>query len=412
MNFEARNRRRFLFLQGPPGDLFAMIGQRLAELGHGVHRINLNGGDEYDWPVRTTCYRGRPSRWPLFVHDYMEQHRITDIVFYGDCRPVHSAAHGMAKLRGVAIHVLEEGYIRPDWMTWEPDGVNGHSTLPKDPAWYLAEAKNLPPLPELPAVTASFGRRAHDSYWHYHRIVTGRWKYPFYKTHRPNWIIGEGLGWLVRFARAKRRRRVSAEALERVSGRRYFVFPLQLSADYQIRIHSPFDTMASAADILLGSFARHAPADTLLLVKDHPLYCGMADWGRVLAAKARRLGIADRLVHVYDGDLPAMIDASIGLVCVNSTSATLALAAGKPVKVLGEAVYDIPGITDQQRLDSFWSQPKAPQAAIYEAFRRVLHARCLVRGGLASASAVQILVDGLIERLDNRVPAAGGASPR
>lgn len=400
MRLQEAQRRRYLFLQGPPGPLFWMLGERLTAGGHEVFRINLNGGDERDWPEKATCYRGRMKRWPQFVHDFMEKHAITDLILYGDCRPVHVAAHGMAKLRGVAIHVLEEGYIRPDWMTWEPDGVNGHSTLPKDPNWYLEEARQLPPIPDLPSITASFGRRARDSYWHYHRIVTGRWKYPFYKTHRSQWIIGEGIGWIFRYFRRGRHRRSSEQALTRLDGQRYFIFPLQLSNDYQIRIHSPFASMYDAAELVLGSFARHAPPDTLLLVKDHPLYCGISDWGQALMRRARKLGIADRLVHVYDADLKVLIKGSLGMVCVNSTAATLALAQTKPVKVLGEAVYDMSGITDQQRLDRFWAQPIAPDAKIYDAFRRVLHARCLIRGGLASESAVKTLAEGLIASLE------------
>lgn len=391
--------RRYLFLQGPPGPLFSMLGARLSQCGHSIFRINMNGGDEYDWPLNSVNYRGTMRDWPRFVHDFMETHGITDLILYGDCRPMHSTAQGMAKLRGVAVHVLEEGYIRPDWMTWEPDGVNGHSTLPKDPNWYLAEARLLPPLPELPPITASFSRRARDSYWHYHRIVTGKWRYPFYQTHRPNLIIGEGIGWIFRFAQRKRRARANAAAKQRLNSRRYFLLPLQLSADYQIRIHSPFASMYDAADLVLGSFARYAPADTLLLVKDHPLYCGFSDWGKVLMKRAKKLGIGHRLVHAYDGDLQEMIDGALGMVCVNSTAATLALESGKPVKTLGEAVYDMQGITDQQQLDRFWDRPQAPDPRVYEAFRRVLYARCLVRGGLASESAVQILADGLFERL-------------
>lgn len=391
--------RSFLFLQGPPGPLFALLGERLRQEGHEVHRINLNGGDQRDWPGGATAYRGTMHNWPLFVEAFMEKHKVTDLILYGDCRPVHVAAHGMAKLRGVEIHVLEEGYIRPDWMTWEPDGVNGHSTLPKDPRWYLDQARTLPPIPALPPVTASFRRRAHDSYWHYHRIVTDRWRYPFYRTHRPGSIIGEGISWIVRFATAKKRERAADAVLQKIAGQPYFLFPLQLSSDYQIRIHSPFSDMRSAAKLIIASFVRHAPPGTFLLVKDHPLYSGIRDWGRFVRRQARDAGVPDRILHISGGDLAQLSVKSKGMVCVNSTSGTLALAAGTPVKVLGEAVYDIAGITDQQLLDRFWSAPQAPDPKVWEAFRRVLHNRCLIRGGLASQSAIAILIDGLMERL-------------
>jgi capsular polysaccharide export protein len=42
--------RRFLFLQGPPGPFFRLLGAALATRGHGVLRVNLNGGDAHDWP--------------------------------------------------------------------------------------------------------------------------------------------------------------------------------------------------------------------------------------------------------------------------------------------------------------------------------------------------------------------------
>jgi capsular polysaccharide export protein len=75
------------------------------------------------------------------------------------------------------------------------------------------------------------------------------------------------------------------------------------------------------------------------------------------------------------------------------------LEAGKPVAVLGEAVYDVPGVTHQSGLDTFWSLPEMPDMGLYDAFKRMLHAQCLVRGGLASKSGVETLVDNSAKRL-------------
>ena len=83
----------------------------------------------------------------------------------------------------------------------------------------------------------------------------------------------------------------------------------------------------------------------------------------------------------------------------NSTSATLALAKDTPVCTIGEAIYDMPGLTHQGHLDSFWTRPMPPEPGLYAAFRRVLVDRCLVRGGLASESAVATLVEGMVARL-------------
>jgi capsular polysaccharide export protein len=62
------------------------------------------------------------------------------------------------------------------------------------------------------------------------------------------------------------------------------------------------------------------------------------------------------------------------------------------------------GLTHQGHLDAFWANPVPPDKGVYQAFRRVLVERCLVRGGLASESAVEILVQSIIERLGTAEP--------
>ncbi|MGD9809886.1 MAG: capsule biosynthesis protein [Sphingobium sp.] len=391
--------RRFLFLQGPPGPFFRLLGEQLRQRGHSVYRINLNGGDRADWPGEATDYRGGQSGWPRFIDRYLRDNRITDILLFGDCRPLHQAAHGMAKLRGVSIHVFEEGYIRPHWITMEPDGVNGHSRLSRDPKWFVEQAKCLPPLPPAIPITASFGRRAADALRYYTAVVVNRWRFPLYRSHRPGSVIVEGLGWLTKFARERLNAASMAETIKRIDKTPYFLFPLQLSSDYQIRAHSPFNSMRDAAIYVMESFALHAPAMTSLVVKEHPLDCSFLSWRSFVDRHARRLGISDRIIHVAGGDLIKMAGESLGMVTVNSTSGTLGLEAGTPVFVLGNAIYNIPGITHQGRLDAFWLAPTPPEKAIYDAFRRVLHARCLIPGGIASQSAIEILIKSAIARL-------------
>ncbi len=391
--------RNFLFLQGPPGPFFFRLAKRLGELGFGIRRINLNAGDAYDWPAPATSYRGRRRRWALFIDGFMADHAITDLVLFGDCRPMHMAAHQMAKLRGIRVHVFEEGYVRPDWVTLEEDGVNGRSLLPRDPAWYLAAARRLPPLPENPPITASFRRRGRDVFNYYARATLGRPAYPFFRSHRRGSLLAEGALWLAKLGRRAREEKAAGPVIDKLAGSRYFLFPLQLSSDYQIREHSPFQDMVEALDYVLYSFARRAPDDVKLVIKEHPLDPGRTNWCRLVHRRARQLGLGDRLVHVAGGDLAVMTAQARGMITVNSTSATLALNAGVPTIVLGTAIYHLPGLTHQGRLDNFWSHPTPPQVHLWDAFRRVLHDRCLIYGGFASESAVTTLVESAVERL-------------
>ena len=391
--------RAFQFLQGPPGPLFYQLGREIASRGVAVHRINLSGGDQRDWPKGAHEFRGHFSEWPVFVDHFLRDHAITDLILFGDCRPYHVSAHGIAALREIRTHVLEEGYLRPDWMTLELGGVNARSPLTRDKDWFLREAKRMPPEPERAPITASFRRRANDSYWHYHYVVTGRLRFPHYHSHRSDSLIKEGFGWLWKLSSQRRRRTASEGVLRAISGKAVFVFPLQLSGDYQIRTHSPFPDMQSAARFTFESFAEHAPADTHLLVKVHPLDCSFFNWDRFVSHEATRLGLTGRIHFVDGGDLEKMVTGARGLVCVNSTSATLALAHGTPVCAIGEAVYDMVGLTHQGHVDTFWAEPTPPEPGVYDAFKRVLVDRCLVFGGLASQSAVRVLIGSILNRL-------------
>lgn len=399
-----RGRRSFVFLQGPPGPLLHELAQSMRARGVGVERINICAGDRVDWPEKATNFRGRFRDWPVFFDNFLRKHQITDILLFGDCRPYHVSARRVAALRGIRTHVLEEGYLRPHWMTLELEGVNGYSRLRRDKEWFFEEARKLPPEPFLPPVTASFRRRVRDAAWHYTAVHLGRLAYPFHNTHRAEAPLTEAFGWAWKYLKAKATKRSADEQLNLLRDKAYFLLPLQLSGDYQIRNHSPFPDMPAAAAFVMESFAAHAPADAHLLVKAHPLDSSFFGWNGFIRRRARKLGIGDRVHYVDGGDLDHLAASADGMVCVNSTSATLALAAGTPVCTLGDAIYNVRGLTYDGHLDDFWSDPEPPLPGLYGAFRRVIVDRCLVRGGLASESAVTTLVQSMTDKLCGKEP--------
>lgn len=396
-------RREFLFLQGLAGPFFARLGQELADRGHGVHRVNFNGGDKVCWSgANAVDYRWGLARWPRFLTELLQKRGITDLVLFGDCRPLHEAAIKIAKHKGLQVHVFEEGYIRPDFVTLEAGGVNGHSRLSRDPQYYLDAARALPLVPAFGALPSSFARRAWEDVTYNIASLALVPLFPGYRTHRPWHILHEYVGWLTRLLRKKAETRRSAATLARLesSGSPYFVFPLQLTDDYQIRVHSQFDGIEPAIELVLQSFARHAPPGTVLLVKGHPLDNGLVDWEARTLAIAARLGIGDRLLFLETADIDIVVRSAQGLVTVNSTTGTLSLRHGVPTIVLGDAVYDIPRITHQAGLDLFWTVPTPPEAPVFDAFRSVLIDRCLVHGGYFSEIGLAMLIAGSVARLE------------
>jgi capsular polysaccharide export protein len=401
--------RSFLFLQGNASRFFGDLGRALRERGYEVRRINFHGGDRLFWPLGGAVdYRLGLRAWPRFLESHLDRWGVTDILLFGDCRPLHGIAVRIAKARGIRVHVFDEGYLRPNWITMDLGGTNGHSSLPRDPAWYRLAAGKLPPWQEPVEAENEFFRRSVDDVFYYIAMMLSAPLYPGYRTHRPWNPLVEYAGWLYRFARAPAEKRRIAAGLDRLSAsrRRYFFFPLQLDCDSQIRHHSSFGRMAPAIRAVLGSFAKHAPPDCLLVVKEHPLDNCLTNWRRMTARIAEAAGIGDRVIYFENGPLEAMIAGAEGVVTVNSTSGFLALQSGKPLIALGKAIYAIPGITDQRALDAFWTDPQPPDSAAFDAFRRVAVARTQINGGFFSRRGVHLAVAGAVKRLEGALTEA------
>jgi capsular polysaccharide export protein len=395
--------RAFLFLQGMATRFFERLGAALAARGHRVHRVNFNGGDRAFWRLPGAVdFSGRPEEWPEFLDRLIVENAISDIILFGDCRPLHRAAIRVAEGRILRIHVVEEGYLRPDWITFEEGGVNGNSALPRDPGWYRERARSLPAWRDPPSVPGSFRRRAVEDVLYTMASMTGMWRFPHYATHRPYYQLIEYAGWLRRLALKRRAERHAEAAIEALPAGPdpLFLFPLQLDCDYQVRVHSPFRAMHLAIEHVLSSFAGYAPPQARLVVKLHPLDSGLVDWAAITSHLAVEFGIADRIVILDGSDLGKLLAHDPAVVTVNSTVGTLALAAGLPVIALGKAVYDIPGLTFQGELREFWTAAAAPDAELFDAFRRVLAARCLLPGSLFNETGLTLAVGAAIERLE------------
>jgi capsular polysaccharide export protein len=394
---------------------FERLGRALAERGHAVHRVNFNAGDRAFWRLSGAIdFCGRLAEWPEFLDQVIVDNAISDVILFGDCRPLHRAAIRVAERRLLRIHVVEEGYLRPDWITFEEGGVNGYSALPRNPAWYFERACSLPVWGDPPSVPGSFRRRAFEDVLYTLTSMAGMWRFPYYATHRPYHQLVEYAGWLRRLALKRRAERRAAAAIEALptGPEPLFLFPLQLDCDSQVRVHSPFRAMHLAIEHILASFAGHAPPLARLVVKLHPLDSGLVDWAAITGHLAVELGIADRVTVLDGGDLGRLMERRPAVVTVNSTVGTLALASGLPVIALGKAIYDIAGLTYQGELKDFWSAPTPPDAELFDAFRRVLAARCLIPGSFFNEAGLTLAVNAAVDRLEATYarPARGEAT--
>jgi capsular polysaccharide export protein len=389
--------RHFLFLQGLPGPFFRRLGRRLRAEGATVSRINLSGGDWWDWPGGT-LFRGTADAFPAWLDRFVTERGVTDLVVFGDCRLPHLAARALADRRGLRFHAFEEGYLRPDHVTLERGGVNGHSSFPRSlHALRLLDARIAPAADPLP-VRSDFAPRARQAILHHLASLLGRPLFPHHRNHRalPAWR--EAAGWAGRRLRRRRERRDSEQALAGLAGHPVFLLPLQIEGDSQLAVHSPFPSIVAAMEHVLEAF-REAPPEARLLVKQHPLDPGVIRWRALVSAAADRLGIGERVAFIERGDLTPLLGTVRGVVTVNSTVGPLALAAGVPALALGAAIYRIQGITAECSLARFWRDPPPVDPGNFALLCRVLRAKCLVNGGFHSAPALALLVARSAERL-------------
>lgn len=403
----ARPQRTFLFLQGLASPFFKRLGRSLRKSGFRVERINLNLGDRLFWGTPGAAdYRGRFGGWRGYLSKFMDDRQVTDLVLFGDGRPYHRVAIATAQLRGVAVHVFEEGYFRPDWVTLEAGGVNGFSGLPRDPDTIRRLAAALPEAPTPKPIHGDMKTRTFWDVIYNGANIAFPYLYPFYRRYRPQPVVIEYAGWVGRLLRrAAERRRAELAARALAEGNiRYFVLPLQLDSDYQIRLHSPFSAMTEVVEFVARSFAAHAPPDARLVVKLHPLDNGLVNRRRSTQITANRTRLGDRLIYIDGLHGTGLIDGAAGMVVVNSTMGTLAIDRGRPTIALGQAIYDLPGLTHQGTLESFWTDPTPPDPEFVKAYRRLVIARTQINGGFYSQHAVAVAVRNAMRRLVDVAP--------
>ena len=395
--------RSFLFLQGPHGALFRKLGQALHERGHRVTRVNLCGGDWMDWRYGAVNYRGRTSDWSVWVARLMDDRGVTDILVYGDWRLHHREAVHLARLRGIKVWAFDEGYLRPHWITMEEGGVNGNSTLPSTPDAVREAARGCLDEPGAQSSENPLAYRQWLGFRYAGASLLGIPFFPFYRTHRPYSHLRELCsGWIPRYFFIWKRQKVSDSAVARIDETPYYLFPLQLDSDSQVRRYSPFSGMREAIAWVMTSFAQHAPRDTRLVIRNHPLDNGLIRYDRFIRSFSVACGIADRVLFVESGNGVEMIKKSKAVVLLNSTMGLQALELGKPVYCVGKAIYAMPGLAENSREDSlaaFWNSPRVPDSELLRDFEKVVRCKTLVNGNFYYGEGLKMSVQGCVDRL-------------
>lgn len=341
--------------------------------------------------------------WSGFLQREFREKQITDLVIYNDTRPLHKTAIQAAHAKGINVHIFEEGYLRPYWITYERDGSNGNSKLMS-----LAQSAVVPdhlirdPDP-VPAPCHWGDMREHIFYCavdHWCILCANR-QFPNFTSHREISIRKEfrlHLKQLV-FTPARIAARFWANLTLKCRTFPYHLILMQLQHDSAFQNHSPFKTNASFLELTLRSFANNAPPHHHLVIKAHPLEDGRSEIAYHLRRLGTKFGINRRIHYLPGGKLAHVLDPALSVVTVNSTAGQQALWRGIPVKTLGQAIYNHDKFISKQSLDAFFAHPKAPNLQAYKAFRNFLLQTSQIPGGFYSKAGRQQAIAQLAKKM-------------
>jgi capsular polysaccharide export protein len=406
--------RSFISLQGVASPFFSELCQELRQAGHKTHRINFCGGDLLLSLFEPhTNYSGTLGDLAVWLKHELEQHCATDILLFGDCRAIHQVALAVAKELSIRAYVFEEGYLRPDWITLERGGVNGYSSMCLKPAtiigWADRHTEQSAPSHQTSGSSNLPARAFYDIAYRLANVALSP-LFKGYQTHRPRNGLLEYAGLARRFGMSAWFKREAQSVTARLLAERvpYFLFPLQLNADSQIKTHSPFPDVVASINAVLTSFAQSnvqvANKPGQLVIKNHPLDTGLAHYRSFVERRARELGLGERVKFIEAGDLSLLIAHARGVVLVNSTTGLTALSLNCPVYALGKAIFNRAMLTDQGELAAFWQNPTPPEVGFVSLFIHYIKAHSQVNGNFYSHAGRKLAVSGSLQRLLKDVP--------
>lgn len=367
--------KNVLFLQGPMGPFFKKLDTLFRKEGATTYKIGFNFGDYfYSNKDNYIPYRDPANEWSDFIKDFLETKKIDKIFLFGDCRFYQKVSRKIAYENGIDVYVFEEGYVRPHYITMEKFGVNGFSTLPREASFYL----NLRETERLSPVHAKQSKyKMVKNAVHYYLLSNLFWyKYPHYLHHRDFSALKEffyGIRGVWRKGLYSVIESNCEKMITHTLSKKYYFVPLQTHNDFQILQHSHYGSIEKFIIEVLESFAYHAPKDAYIVFKHHPVDRGRKNYHAFIMEQAELLGVGERILVFHDVYLPTCLKHAIGTVTINSTVGLTAIGYGIPTLTLGNAVYDIEGLTNKgTSLHRFWYHHKVPDPDLYEKFRNCL----------------------------------------
>jgi capsular polysaccharide export protein len=380
--------KRILIVQGDWEAGMSLLAKDLRDAGHEVGKVLLCAPDLI-YKLRgipTHTYRAPLAGFEMWLRKLIADHGYDTLFLYNHYRPYNQVAWRLAHELGLGCQVFELGLIRPNCvMVFSREQVPAEAIPAAWQGILNGEAEAPQPReipPQIRQVSTPAKLTAFVANYLFSRITSPLFPH-FVDQRRMNLLhhLKHSAIHLWRFFERRRDAEYDDLFAGTLSGN-YYAVPLQVHSDTQILMCSDFASIEQFIKRVVRSFAAHAPRDTKLVFKVHPMDRGYKDYTDLIAGLDHRLG-GGRLLYVDRVHLPTLLEHARGVVNINSSVGISGLIHHAPVITLGRAVYDLPELTFQGGLDEFWTKAKRPKARRVTEFLHLLLATNQGRGTLS-----------------------------
>lgn len=381
-------KRKILIIQGDWEAGMSLLALDLQDQGHQVEKIVFCASDFIYRirGVRTHTFRKPLEQFSQWLEDLIAKESFDTLFLYNHYRPYNQSAWELAANLDLECWVFEQGLIRPNCvMVFERKNAPLETI---SEAWAkITNGKISPPPqsptpPELRKVSTPKKLVSFGTSFVFSRITSPL--FPNFVDQRDMDLwhhLKHGILHLWRFFERSGDNAYDALFSGKLS-EKYYAVPLQVHSDTQILRNSDFSTIEEFIVTVVDSFKTHAPPDTKIVFKVHPMDRGYKDYDDLIRGLNKSLG-GNRILHVDRVHLPTMLEHSLGLVNINSSVGISALIHQKPVIALGKAAYDLDHLTFQGELDDFWTKASTPERHNITSFIQLLLQTSQGRGTLS-----------------------------
>jgi capsular polysaccharide export protein len=401
----APRKLRIALLQGPVGPFFNRLKVKLEQNNFDVHRICFNFGDAlFSSGSGKINFRGGIKEWKKWFADFIALNQLDLIVLFGAERGVHRVAREVASVAGVSVISMEEGYLRPGYVTAELGGNNACSPLAG-----LLPPDDFVPKNETTQTPVDF-KGFRKMFLYGAAYYTARSLFTFGKRrmlfHRSVSLHQEAFCWTRNIYRrvtsGSHNSALIQDLLEHFCGK-YYLVPLQVPADGQMQLNALGWDIEKLISETITSFANSAPKCSRLIFKIHPMERGHSTCKIMISRMAASLGVSDRVDVIDTGSLGLLTRHAAGMITINSTSGLSAIHHGIPLLVIGRAIYANEKLAycgrGKPNFDLFWNADFVAPGSLREKYLLWLKESALIPGDFYSSKGIDLACENISARL-------------